>query len=58
MIEIPLTKGRIALIDDEDYPRVSQIKWHVEYHSGSGTPRIRCVQTGAGGRSDTFLCTR
>jgi hypothetical protein len=25
--EIPLTKGRVALIDDEDYERVSQYKW-------------------------------
>jgi hypothetical protein len=27
MKSIPLTKGRVALIDDEDYERVSQYKW-------------------------------
>lgn len=29
MIEIPLTKGFVALIDDEDYDLVSQKKWCV-----------------------------
>ena len=28
MIEIPLTHGQVALIDDEDYDLVSQYKWH------------------------------
>lgn len=28
VIKIPLTKGQFALIDAEDYPRVSQFKWH------------------------------
>ena len=27
MIEIPLTQGKVALIDDEDYGLVSQYKW-------------------------------
>ena len=27
MIEIPLTQGQVALIDDEDYDLVSQYKW-------------------------------
>jgi hypothetical protein len=27
-IEIPLTQGKVALIDDEDFERVSQFKWH------------------------------
>jgi hypothetical protein len=26
--EIPLTQGYMALVDDEDYDRVSQFKWH------------------------------
>jgi len=29
MVEIPLTKGKIALIDDEDYEKVSRHKWHI-----------------------------
>lgn len=28
MIEIPLTQGKIALIDDEDFDLVSQFTWH------------------------------
>jgi hypothetical protein len=28
MIEIPLTQGQVALIDDEDYDLVSQYKWY------------------------------
>jgi len=31
MKEIKLTQGRVAKIDDEDYPLVSQFKWY--YHS-------------------------
>jgi len=27
MKKIPLTKGFVALVDDEDYARVSQYKW-------------------------------
>ena len=30
MKEIPLTQGYIALIDDEDYERISQVNWHAE----------------------------
>lgn len=28
--EIPLQNGMIALVDDEDYERVSQFQWHIE----------------------------
>ena len=28
MIEIPLTQGKVALIDDEDWDLVSGYKWH------------------------------
>ena len=32
MIEIPLTQGQVALIDDEDYELVSQYKWHAHWN--------------------------
>jgi len=31
MKEIPLTQGRVALVDDDDYERVSQLKWHTQH---------------------------
>ncbi len=32
MKEIPLSKGFFAVVDDEDYNRVSQFKWHAVVH--------------------------
>lgn len=29
MREIPLTKGRVAIVDDDDYARISSHKWYV-----------------------------
>jgi len=29
MKEIPLTQGKVALVDDEDFDRVNQYKWYV-----------------------------
>lgn len=32
MIKIPLTQNRVALIDDNDYSKISQHKWCVSKH--------------------------
>lgn len=29
MREIPLTKGKVAIVDDEDYVRLAKYKWHL-----------------------------
>jgi hypothetical protein len=44
MKEIPLTQGKIALVDDEDYDRVMQYKWCYEGYAvrrqGTGKQKL------------------
>jgi len=32
--EIPLSQGKVAIVDDEDYELVSRYKWHALYKHG------------------------
>jgi hypothetical protein len=32
MKTLPLTKGRVAMVDDEDFPAVAQFRWYVSTH--------------------------
>lgn len=56
MKEIPLTQGKVALIDDEDYSLVSGYRWHAEKMKGIFMPpemgakiridiRLECTMT-------------
>lgn len=43
-VHVPLTQGKFATIDIEDWPRVSQFKWHASRHrSGNWYARKKCV---------------
>jgi hypothetical protein len=42
MREIPLTQGQVAIVDDEDYERVMQYKWHA-YRSWSQFRAMRNI---------------
>jgi hypothetical protein len=35
MIEVPLTQGKVALIDDEDAERVLRYEWRAAWHAGA-----------------------
>ena len=37
MKRIPLTQGQFALVDDEDYEKLSQYKWHARWNKTSNT---------------------
>ncbi len=37
MRTILLTQGKVAIVDDEDYGRLSMHKWHVQYIPANGT---------------------
>lgn len=47
---IPLTQGKIALIDDENFERVSVHKWHAHLNHGNWYAK-RNVQIGPGKRT-------
>jgi len=36
MKEIPLTRGKVALVDDEDFDRINAFKWYALYDLKSG----------------------
>lgn len=35
MKKIPLTQGKVALVDDEDFERINQFKWHCHGHKAT-----------------------
>lgn len=43
MREIPLTQGKVALIDDEDYEELSQYKWTAHHRAKNTWYAVRYV---------------
>ncbi len=56
MKEIPLTHGYVALVDDEDYERVAQFKWHA--HIDQETPTLIYPSRGLKRSSDRRRTTQ
>lgn len=44
MKEIPLTQGKVALVDDEDFERVSQYKWYYDKQKNTAKRSITISQ--------------
>jgi len=56
MKEIPLTKGFVTLVDDTDFERLNQIKWHANINRGKdGTIRYVYAQNSEGQRMHRFI---
>jgi hypothetical protein len=49
--EIPLTRGYVALVDDEDYDRVSQFKWRAQPVAVNGATANHYAITSLSGRT-------
>jgi hypothetical protein len=41
MKEIPLTRGKVALVDDADYARISQFKWYAHVNRAGNWYAVR-----------------
>ena len=39
-MEIQLTQGKVTIIDDDDWPLVSQYKWHKKKNTTGTLPRV------------------
>lgn len=52
--EIECTKGKVALVDDDDYPLVSQFRWF-SWVSSSGTWYARRTVTDGSGRGSASM---
>ncbi len=61
MREIPLTRGKVAIVDDEDFDRVAQFKWALTCHKERNSPdhyARRSVWQSATKKSVTVLMHR
>lgn len=55
MKKIPLTKGQVALVDDEDYEMVSRYKWYTQDINKTLYAQRMIVTKGTGKRVTMFM---
>ena len=55
MREIPLSQGKVALVDDEDFERVNQYKWYAQKTSRNTWYAARHTKSILGKRSVIYL---
>lgn len=53
--EIPLTRGYVAIVDDEDYERAASFRWYASSPSRRSTPYAVRKIAGVNGRSTCWL---
>ena len=46
MKTVPLTQGKEALVDDEDYERVIAVRWYYQKHKSGGGYAVNCTWNG------------
>lgn len=52
MKEIVLTKGQVALVDDEDFERLNSVKWHARKKRNTFYA-LRCITVGPNNKRKT-----
>ncbi len=55
MKEVPLSKGQVALVDDEDFDRVMTRKWHVGSRNCKGVKNVYAQSTTNGPRRTIMM---
>lgn len=55
MKRITLTQGQFAIVDDEDYKRLNQVKWHARWSPGTQSFYAQRTNVDGGGRVVNYM---